>query len=683
MSKSLLIVTMNDRFFLSHFLDRARKAQERGYDVCVLTPDSGSGERIKAMGFRFRGIVLDRHNVNPLPEMRTLQQLVRIYREEHPDLIWQIGIKPIVLGSLAARLGAPAAAVINAPVGLGYVFAGEGWKARLIRPLIRIALRNLLDPPLGRIIFENNEDLQELQGLGAVRKQDAVVIHGAGVDIEAFRITEEPAGKDLHVLFAARMIEEKGVRIFVEAARHLREKGYPNFRFYLAGGVDHEHSSAIPEEHLHSWQESGVVEWLGHRTDIAELMARCHIFCLPTWHREGVPKVLLEAMASQRAVITTDVVGCREVIQHRRNGWLIPPKDAEALAGAILALASQPALRRKIARRARQDAERKYSTEIVSRRTLQIFEQLQREIFHSPSGQSPKRVSNPRGQPKTLCVIPSHNGKDELRRLLDSLRTQEFRHDTLVIDSSSSDGTAQLLAEYPAVKTQSIPQEEFGHGKTRQMAFATHPGYDVLVYLTQDAEFCEPESLGALVSLLDDPRIGAACGRQIPHRNATVFARFSRFFNYPALHQMRCLPDKKQWGIKTPFLSDSCTAYRARALADVGGFPLDVAVSEDLYVGAKMLQSGWCLVQSAEPIVRHSHNYTLRQEMGRYTLIGSFHAREQWIKAEFGGAGGEGLRYALTELRYLGMRRLYLWPYSLLRNAMKLAAFQWGYRMVR
>ncbi len=371
----LLITVVSDRFFLSHFLDRALSAQRAGYQVVVVAPETEFAEQIRGHRFIFHPINLDRHNVNPVLELRSILELSKIYRDQRPALVWQIGIKPIVLGTLAVILGSPGTKIVNAPVGLGYVFAGEDRKARLVRPLLKKALQQLLNPKGSMVVFENQEDLREMERIGALRRTGGIVIKGAGVSLTEFPPLPEPAAIDPTILLAARMIEEKGIRVYVEAAQILKKRGH-NFRFLLAGGVDHQHSSAISEEVLRSWNNSGIIQWLGDQRNMSAIIGHSHIFCLPTWHREGIPKVLLEAMATGRAIITTDVVGCRELIQHKKNGWLISPKDPVALANAIEYLVAKPEQRARLAKSARREVEREYASEIICRQTLQVFKSL-------------------------------------------------------------------------------------------------------------------------------------------------------------------------------------------------------------------------------------------------------------------------------------------------------------------
>lgn len=282
------------------------------------------------------------------------------------------------------------------------------------------------------------------------------------------------------------------------------------------------------------------------------------------------------------------------------------------------------------------------------------------------------------------CVIPTYNGKDDLERLLDSLKEQTAAFDLLVVDSSSSDGTTELAEERRATGGVSnlvmIPGSEFNHGGTRQKMVNDFPSYDIYVFLTQDAYLEDVEAIERLITPFKDERVGAVCGRQLPHMNASALAQHARLFNYPVESRLKSLDDAPVLGIKTPFMSNSFSAYRGKALLEVGGFPNHVILSEDMYAAAKMLLAGWKVAYAGDAMCRHSHNYSLKEEFCRYFDQGVFHAREAWIRQSFGGAGGEGLRYVKSELRFLGVARLHLWPASLLRNALKLIAYKLGQR---
>lgn len=278
---------------------------------------------------------------------------------------------------------------------------------------------------------------------------------------------------------------------------------------------------------------------------------------------------------------------------------------------------------------------------------------------------------------RVACIVPTYNGRSDLARLLASLESQSIPFDLILVDSSSSDGT-QELAKERVEKTVVIPSSQFNHGGTRQMMVNDYPGYDVYVFLTQDAYLEDVQSIERIVYPFSNDKVGAVCGRQLPHLDAGLLAQHARLFNYPEGTLTKTLKDAPVLGIKTPFVSNSFSAYRAKALEEVGGFPAHVILSEDMFVAAKMLLNGWSIAYAGDARCRHSHNYTLKEEFCRYFDQGVFHAREPWIRQHFGGAGGEGLRYVKSELKFLGGTHFYLWPSAIIRNAFKLIAYKLG-----
>ena len=283
---------------------------------------------------------------------------------------------------------------------------------------------------------------------------------------------------------------------------------------------------------------------------------------------------------------------------------------------------------------------------------------------------------------RIACIIPTYNGRSDLARLLDSLEGQTAKFDTFIVDSSSKDGTLELARErVPSVVV--IPSAEFNHGGTRQLMIDRNPDYDIYVYLTQDACLANQEAIERIVEPFSDLAIGAVCGRQLPHLDAVPLAEHARLFNYPEGVQVKDITDVPRLGIKTAFISNSFAAYRGAALKAAGGFPLHVIFAEDMYVVAKMLMAGWKVAYAGNAQCRHSHNYTLLEEFRRYFDMGVFHAREPWIRENFGGAGGEGMRYVKSELSFLGLRRLHMWPGAVVRNAVKLAGYKLGQQDAR
>jgi rhamnosyltransferase len=247
----------------------------------------------------------------------------------------------------------------------------------------------------------------------------------------------------------------------------------------------------------------------------------------------------------------------------------------------------------------------------------------------------------------------------------------------LVIDSSSSDDTV-ALARGQDFNVQVIPKSEFKHGGTRQSGIAMLSTMDIIVFLTQDALLANPNAIERLLAAFDDPRVGAAYGRQLPHDNASPIAAHARLFNYPAESQLRGLEDRKRFGIKTVFISNSFAAYRYNSLMQVGGFPVDTIMNEDTYVAGKMLLSGWKIAYCADAQVHHSHNYSFFDEFKRYFDIGVFHTETAWLQQTFGGASGEGLRFVMSELHYLMKHAPSLIPSAMLRTGLKWLGFKLG-----
>lgn len=278
---------------------------------------------------------------------------------------------------------------------------------------------------------------------------------------------------------------------------------------------------------------------------------------------------------------------------------------------------------------------------------------------------------------RIACIVPTYNNRSELERLVASLDVQTLDHDLVIVDSSSRDGTAELGRARADIFIP-IDQRDFNHGGTRQMVVDQLTDHDVLVFLTQDAELVEPEALAKLVAWFGDLAVGAACGRQLPHQNANPFAEHARLFNYPAESRVVDRDRVKLYGLKAAFMSNSFAAYRRTALVATGGFPTNVILAEDMHVTARMVMDGWKIVYASDAMCRHSHNYTVKEEAQRYFDTGVFHAREPWIRSKLGSTGGEGRRYVVSELRFLGLRRAWLWPASLWRNAAKLAGYKLG-----
>jgi glycosyltransferase involved in cell wall biosynthesis len=368
--RTLVFLLMEDWFFASHFWARGLAAKAAGWRVVLVARESEAARRIEASGIEFHPAALNRRRLNPFKELAVAWQLARLYRALKPDLVHHIALKPIILGGLAARL-AGVKSVINAPIGLGFVFSSHKPLARVLRPLVRLALRATLTPKHGVVIFENPDDRDALAGAGLVPPEATLVIRGAGVDTAKFAPAPEPPAP-VRILLAARMIREKGIPDFVEAARMLRGKA----EFLLAGAPDAGNPDSLTEAELRGFEAEGVVRWLGPVADVAALLAGVHIFCLPSTYREGLPKAVLEAMSSGKPVVATDIPGCREAVVDGETGFLVPPRTPEALAAALERLIADPALRARMGAAGRRRVEENFSDAIICAATLKVYDSL-------------------------------------------------------------------------------------------------------------------------------------------------------------------------------------------------------------------------------------------------------------------------------------------------------------------
>ncbi len=369
----LLLVVTEDWYFASHRLALARAARRSGYDVAVATRVDRCAETIRREGARLIPISLRRSGRNPLREAGAIAELTRLYRREAPDIVHHVALKPVLYGSLAAKLaGVPA--VVNAMAGLGFVFIAGGVTGSLRRAAMRQALRLALMGENSRTVFQNSADLEEFVSGGLLPRDRTVLIRGgSGVDLGVFRPCPEPAGPPV-ALLPARMLWDKGVGEFVAAARRLRAAGVAA-RFALVGASDADNPAAAPAGVIEEWRREGCVEVWGHRDDMPAVFASSAVVCLPSY-REGCPKALLEAAACGRAIVTTDVPGCRDIVRDGENGRLVAPRDAAALSRALAELLSDAGLRARMGLRGREIAVAEFSEESVVSQTLLVYARL-------------------------------------------------------------------------------------------------------------------------------------------------------------------------------------------------------------------------------------------------------------------------------------------------------------------
>jgi glycosyltransferase involved in cell wall biosynthesis len=368
----LLFLVTEDWYFCSHRLPVAREAQRQGFEVVVATKVGRHGKQISAEGFKLVPLQLQRRSTNPLRELSAIIQLIDVYLREKPDIVHHVAMKPVLYGSLAACLtGVPH--VVNALAGMGYVFISNQLKAQLLRPFIRAAFRLLLNRVCSRLILQNKDDSAMFISSALVNKKRIRLIRGAGVDTEMYHPVPEPAGPPV-VLLASRMLWDKGIGEFVEAAKLLQTRSM-DARFVLVGDTDSHNPAAISSDQLSTWHAAGTVAWWGRRDDMPVVLAQSHIVCLPSY-REGLPKVLLEAASCGRPIVTTDTNGCREVVRHGENGFLVPVKSIVELTDALQRLIENPELRRQMGAQGRKIAVQEFAVEKVVSETMVVYEEL-------------------------------------------------------------------------------------------------------------------------------------------------------------------------------------------------------------------------------------------------------------------------------------------------------------------
>ena len=279
---------------------------------------------------------------------------------------------------------------------------------------------------------------------------------------------------------------------------------------------------------------------------------------------------------------------------------------------------------------------------------------------------------------RAAVIIPTYNASRHWDAMQTALQQQGITSDqVLIVDSSSTDSTRRLV-ERAGYQLKTIPHESFRHGATRQFAAECLPRAEILVYLTQDAVPSGTAAFRDLLAPFAQPEVGACYGRQLPRPGADPIERHARLFNYPAASEVRSFESRKQLGFRAAFFSNSFAAYRRSALTEVGGFPRNTIVSEEVTVAARMLMTGWKVAYQAEATAIHSHPLTIPQEFSRYFDIGVHHRREHWLLMAFGEAGGEGRKFVMSEARYLMEHQWTLLPKAALRNVSKWISYQLG-----
>lgn len=366
----LLFVVADDWYFLSHRLPLALAALREGFEVLVATRVRTKGKEILDAGFRLIPLEHLKRETHSLDELRAIRELRAIYQREKPDIVHVVALKPILYGNIAA-LGLPLK-IVNAFAGLGYLASSNSPKAWTLRTVIWKAMRFLLNRPHSFTILQNFEDRDFAVDTLGMTSENTEVIMGSGVDLDLFRPLPQPTNIPI-VMLPSRMLWNKGVAEFVAAAELLTSTGV-HARFVLVGDTDEGSPSAIPRSKLAEWNDSGSIEWWGKMDDMQNVLPQASIICLPSY-REGIPKVLIEAAACGRPIVTTDVPGCRDVVQHYVNGMLVPAKNTEVLALTIRVLLGNSDLCARMGDAGRKIAAH-FSQDVVIEKTLVRYGRL-------------------------------------------------------------------------------------------------------------------------------------------------------------------------------------------------------------------------------------------------------------------------------------------------------------------
>lgn len=373
MQKKLFIVVNQDFFFLSHRLPIGLAAKEAGYDVTIISEDTGVSYKIREAGLKTINLPINKTGTNIKEEFVTFLFLYKLFRREKPDIVHLVGLKTMLWGSIACRL-TRVKAMISAVCGLGVLFDdkhAQSFMTQIILKVLRIThnKKNL------KIIFQNNDDKATFLNAKVINKEQCAFTNGSGINLQNYDYTLEPLEGPIKIIFTARMVEDKGTLVLIDAAKKLESEYKGKVQFLLCGGLD-SNPNGITKEVLESLCDGEYIQWLGYRNDVLDLLKQSHIMAFPSWYREGLPKSVIEAEAIGRPVVTTDSVGCRDTVIDGKNGFIIPIKDSDALANALKKLIDNPELRQTMGKNAREFAANRFDIKDVVQIHLDLYNSI-------------------------------------------------------------------------------------------------------------------------------------------------------------------------------------------------------------------------------------------------------------------------------------------------------------------
>lgn len=375
--KQIFVYIINaDWYFELHWLQRALATLNKGFDVHIILPFSDETiiNKLKTLGFVCHNWNINRKSINLLNNIVELINLNSLIKSISPNIIHSITLKPnLYLGLIAHTLNIP---YILSVTGTGFIFSSQSFKTKLLKPVIKFFFKSLKKGKNSRkIIFENNEDSNLFINEGLCKINESIVILGAGVDTEVYKPKEEPITDKPIILFAGRLLWDKGLGDLIDAAKLMRKRGL-DFTIYVAGILDQSSINAIDERVLVEWNNQGLISWLGKQKNMQNLINQANIIVLPTFYGEGIPRILIEAASCQRAIVTTNIPGCREIVKNGTNGILVTPRNIYELSDALSLLIKSPQLRTEMGLNGRKMVEQYFSDEIVIKKTLDLYEEL-------------------------------------------------------------------------------------------------------------------------------------------------------------------------------------------------------------------------------------------------------------------------------------------------------------------
>lgn len=375
-NKIIFLVVNVDWFFLSHRLQLAKSLLEDGNQVYVVTMNTGKKQVILNHGLGFINAPFDRSGTNPLKELSLIFFLLKLYIKHKPDIVHHITIKPAIYGSIALRLFKNNIKLINAISGLGYNFIDN--RVSIVQKFLLKLMTFGFKRSGVNFIFQNPDDMKFYQSLNYLNDHNHIIIKGSGVDQFDFNYTE-PVKKDkLVIVFSGRLLFDKGVIEFLEAAKLLKSDYINIVEFILMGDIDIHNKASVSSNLINSYLVKDYITWIGYQNDVKNMLINSDIVCLPSY-REGLPKALIEAMAIGRPIVTTDVPGCRECVENNVNGILVPLKSINELAESFEILINNELLRINMGKASRLKMEKELSLNAVINNTKYFYHKIVNE----------------------------------------------------------------------------------------------------------------------------------------------------------------------------------------------------------------------------------------------------------------------------------------------------------------